>query len=134
MDTVFEVLVTKRGPILTTELYRKCTNTGRYLHFECNHFYHVERGGSYSQLGQDNQGYMSILEGFQHRKTWNDDLLLNEYPQECTDSIMETGKSNHPSWQSSSHILGISPKNWVILGTFSMLGPFSKLNILSMRN
>jgi hypothetical protein len=35
------VLVTKRGPNLTTEVYKKPTHTGRYLHFKVNCPYHV---------------------------------------------------------------------------------------------
>jgi hypothetical protein len=62
------------------------------------------------------------------------DLIPNEYPQEFVDTIMKPRGSNCPSdkysmaW-SLSHMLGYFQKNSDVLGTASMLGSFSKLNI-----
>jgi hypothetical protein len=132
-----DILVMKKGPNLATKVYRKPTHIGRYLHFKSNHPHHVKRGITQSLVSgakvicQDRKDFKREIKNIRH------DLILNEYLQEFVDSIMKPGRSNHPSgtiYQSMVIIpyVGVSLKNSDALGTTSMLGPSSKLNIHSV--
>jgi hypothetical protein len=43
-----DVLVKRKGPTLTTKVYRKPTHMGHYLNFESNHLPHVKQGTVHS--------------------------------------------------------------------------------------
>jgi hypothetical protein len=64
--------------------------------------------------------------------------MLNEYPQEFVDSIMNPLRSNRPYSDIIYQVTAIipyvkgSPRNSDALETVSMSGPVSKLNIRSM--
>jgi hypothetical protein len=92
-----EVLVMKRGPKLTTKVYRKPTHTGRFLHFKCNHPHHVKRGVVHSLVKlakvicQNQKDFSDEIKNIRH------DLMLGEYPKEFVDSVMKPSEKNRPS-------------------------------------
>jgi hypothetical protein len=75
-----DVLVMKRGPKLTTKVYRKLTHTGRYLHFKFNHPRHVKRGVVHILISpakitcQDQKDFNNKIKNLRH------DLILTEHP------------------------------------------------------
>jgi hypothetical protein len=83
-----DVLVTKNGSFLSTNVYRKPTHTGRYLHFESNHPHHVKRGVVRSLIHrasiicQDRQDFLNEAKQIKH------DLALNGYPSAFVNSII----------------------------------------------
>jgi hypothetical protein len=62
------------------------------------------------------------------------DLIFHKYPEQLVHSLMKPGRSNHPSSGTIYHGMIINPYVRVTLGTASILGPFSKLNIQSVEH
>jgi hypothetical protein len=92
-----DVLVTKRGPKLTTKVYRKPTHTGRYLHFKSNHPRHVQRGVVHSLANRGKVICQNQKDFNNEIKNKKHDLMLNEYPEESVDSVIKPSARNHPS-------------------------------------
>jgi hypothetical protein len=104
-------LVMKRGPKLATQVYRKPTDIGRYLHFMFNHPHHVKRGIVHSFISiakvilvcQDHKDFKREINNIR------DNIMLNEHPQEFVHSIMEPGRCNRPSSDTIYHGTVIIP-------------------------
>jgi hypothetical protein len=121
---ILDVLVMKRGPKLTTKVYRKHTHTGCYLHFKFNHLHHLKESRSYlvkqaKVICQNQNDFNDEIKNIRH------DLMLNEYPKEFVDSIMKPPASNRPSSEctramSSSRMLRALPRNSDASGTVSI--------------
>jgi hypothetical protein len=92
-----DVLVMKRGPKLTMDVYRKPAHTIRYLHFKSNHPYHLKRGAIRGSISRSKVICQAKKDFKKETKNMRHDLMLNEYTQEFTDSIMKPSRSNRPS-------------------------------------
>jgi hypothetical protein len=73
-----DILVMKKDPKLGTNVYRKPTHTGRYLHFKYNHTLYIKRGVVHSLVSrakvicQDQKDFNNKIKNIRH------DLTLNE--------------------------------------------------------
>jgi hypothetical protein len=73
-----EILVTKKGPKLTTKLCQKPTHTGVYLYFKSKHQHHVKRWvihnltNTSGVICQDQKNFNKEIKNMRH------DLILNE--------------------------------------------------------
>jgi hypothetical protein len=91
---LLDVLVMKGGLNFTTKVYQKPTHTGHFLHLRSNHPHHVIRGvvhcliSQVKVLCQDQKDLHSGIKNIRYA------LMLKEYPQEFTDSILKTLRSN----------------------------------------
>jgi hypothetical protein len=91
------ILVMTRGPKLTMKEYRKPTHTGPYPHFKSNHPHYVKRGVVHSSVNrakvmcQNQKDFNNEITDIRH------DLMLNEFLEEFTDSVMKPSRSNCPS-------------------------------------
>jgi hypothetical protein len=130
-----EVLIMKRDPKLATEVYRKPTHTGRYLHFKINHPHHVKSGVVHSLISQaevvwqDQKDFSNKIENIRHN------LILNKYPQVFVDAVIKPLKSNHPSSDTiyqdtiiTPYVTGISEKSRYTGNHFNVRN-FFKTNI-----
>jgi hypothetical protein len=76
-----DALITKLGPKLAMEVYRKPTPTGPYLHFKSSHPHSVKRGDVHSLLYwakvicQNQKDFNNEIKNIRH------DLMLSEYPK-----------------------------------------------------
>jgi hypothetical protein len=91
-----DVLVSKNGSTLSTNVYRKPTHTGRYLHFDSNHPHHVKRGvvrsliHRASVICQDRHDFLNEARHIKH------DLALNGHPSALVNSIISTPTTSPP--------------------------------------
>jgi hypothetical protein len=76
----------KRGPKLTTKVYRKPTHTCCYLHFKSNHPHHVKRGIVRNLVNRAKIICQNHKDFNNEIKTIRHDLMLSEYPEEFVDS------------------------------------------------
>jgi hypothetical protein len=75
-----DVLVMKRGPKLTTNVYRIAAHMGRYLHFKSNHPHHMKRGVIRVLISRAKVIRQAQKDFDKETKNKRCDLMLNEYP------------------------------------------------------
>lgn len=88
-----DILVTKRGFILSTKLYTTPTHTGRYLYFKSDHLKNVKRGNVYSLFNTAKIICQERKDFEKEIKTIRQDLTHNRYLQHFINYIIESGKN-----------------------------------------
>jgi uncharacterized protein (UPF0335 family) len=89
--------VYRNGTALLTEVYRKNTHTGRYLHFNSNHPPHVKRGVVHSFI---NRAITLCTEKQEYAKEVvkiRQDLAMNGYPQHLINSVLKRSGGEEPT-------------------------------------
>jgi hypothetical protein len=112
-----DVLVIRNGTTLATKVYRKPTNTGRYLNFKSNYPPHVKRYLIQNLHNRDSTICQERQELFNEISNLKRDLQLNGYPQGFIDSVINSKGSSRPNTEKKplgsvhiSYAKGVSEK------------------------
>jgi hypothetical protein len=84
-----DVLVTKLGTALTTQVYRSPTHTGRYLNFNSNHHPQVKRGIIHNLLDRTSTIFQDKQERFLEINTLKRDLQLMVIPRVTSNPLLD---------------------------------------------
>jgi hypothetical protein len=98
----FDVLVINKSGFLHTTADRKPTHTGRYLHFDSNHLFHVKMGVIQSLVNTANLLWQNEQDSKTEMKIVREDLLSNAYPMNLVGSIMCKKPTNETQFDNSN--------------------------------